>query len=173
MLQHQAIGRLRANREVARDTIAARGQHSYGAARGSDEIADDANLHSFRPSLLLNDYFERMLDSFAAHGVGVEFIAVPMNQATFAKMDPSVVQAYESYLAGMAMRHANFKVDGPAIRPMDNRFFGDSTHLNLDGAALFSRQVNRIVNHGAEAAQRVHPNEPAYATGPTLAGLYN
>jgi hypothetical protein len=145
IVRHYAIGRLGDNNKVAAETLAANGQHYYGAENGSDGISDDAKLTSFAPSPLLKEYFGRMLDDYQAHGVPVYFIAVPMNKATYDRMHPGVIEGFQAYLESLAAAHPNFKVIGPAVAPLDDRYFGDSTHLNVAGAELVSHKVGELL----------------------------
>jgi len=144
IIRHYVIGRLRDNRKVAAETLAANGQHYYGGENGSDGIADDAKLTRFVPSALLGEYFGRMLDDYEAHGIGVYFIGVPMNEATYDRMNPDVINGFQAYLVSLAAAHPNFKVIGSAVASLDNRYFGDSTHLNAKGAELVSQKVGAL-----------------------------
>ncbi len=141
MFDHAIIGRLRANTRIERDIEASGGQHGYGTRSGSDEIADDALLAGFHVAPIYNAYFDRLLTMLEQHGSRVLFIAVPMNDATYAAMSPQVVRGFDDYLRGLAARHPNFQLVGDPIAHMDNRYFGDDTHLNAEGADLFSADV--------------------------------
>ncbi len=143
IVRHFAIGRLKANLAVARETLEANGQHSYGTENGSDEIAEDARVKKFAPSLLSHEYFERMLMLFAARGINVTFSAVPINRATYNAMSPDVTSEFSKFLQAIAREHTNFHINGPVIASLDNCYFGDSTHLNHVGASVFSAIVNQ------------------------------
>ncbi len=145
ILRHGAVGRLRENTEIMRETLAAHGQHFYGSENGCDDIADDAQLTRFVSSSLLEEYFDRMLDAYKAHDVPVFFTAVPMNDATYRSMQPNVVKGFQAFIDKLAAAHPNFKVVGPAVARLDDRYFGDSTHLNAKGAELFSRNVSLML----------------------------
>lgn len=141
IVKHFGIGRLAENRRIAADTLAARGQHGYGSDPGSHEIADEARMESFRPSPLYTLYFERLLESYARRHTRVFFVAPPFNRSTALRIRPEVLAAYRAYLSRLAARHANFTVVGLPASSMDDAFFGDSTHLNARGAAVFSDGV--------------------------------
>jgi hypothetical protein len=162
-----AVGRLRSNRATAAETLRAGGQHGYGTEDGCDSVASDADLAAFVPSPLLQDYFGRLLAAFEARGIAVDFIAVPMNQATYDAMRPAVVAGFQTYLDDLAAAHPNFRVLGSAIRPLDDRYFGDSTHLNQRGAELVSRQVADLLAQSTPAdfigRARPRPQDPPHS----------
>jgi len=139
IINHLVVGRWRENRAARAQTLATNGQHGYGMADGSSD------LRAFRPSTLLNSYLERLLDSYAARGTPVDFIAVPMNQSTYERMSPAVIEAFQAYLDKLAATHPNFHVVGRAVNPMDDAYFGDSTHLNARGAEVFSDRVKTLL----------------------------
>jgi hypothetical protein len=149
-----AIGRLRSNRITVAETLRANGQHGYGREEGSDEIAADAAIEAFVPSRLLEDYFGRLLDAFAARGIQVDFVPVPMNRATYDQMRPGVIAEFQAYLDGLAAAHPNFRLLGSAVTTLDDRYFGDSTHLNQLGAELVSRQVQELLAQTAPTGLR-------------------
>jgi hypothetical protein len=140
-----AIGRLRANRATADETLRAGGQHGYGTADGCDDVAADAEIRDFVPSPLLREYFGRLLDAYAARGIPVDFVAVPMNRATYDRMRADVVAGFQAYLDGLAAAHPNFRLLTGAVAALDDRYFGDSTHLNREGAELVSRRVEALL----------------------------
>ncbi len=157
-----AIGRLRENRVTMAETLMAEGQHGYGTADGCEDVAADALLPAFVASPLIQEYFGRMLAAYQAHGIAVVFVAVPMNQATYDRMQPGVVAGFQAYLDALAAAHPNFRLLGSAVSVLDNRYFGDSTHLNRLGAELVSRQVNALLVQSAAASLRnplPHPQD--------------
>jgi hypothetical protein len=55
------------------------------------------------------------------------------------------VSDFQDYLSKLVAAHPNFHVLGPAMTELDDDFFGDSSHLNRRGAALFSDRVNAML----------------------------
>lgn len=145
VVSHLVVGRLKANRAVEEETTAAGGQHGYGTADGSSDVALDVQLKSFSPSPLFDEYFERMLNAYAERHVMVYFVGVPMNEATYQQMTPGVLSAFDQYLQGLAAKHPNFALVGDPVPPLPNRLFGDSTHLNQHGAELVSDHINQVL----------------------------
>ncbi len=145
---HLVVGRMGANRAVLERTRSSLGQHGYGRDNGSADLADEADIHTFVPSPVLNAYMDRLLDNYATHGTRVDFVAVPLNRATYDRLKPGVVDDFQAYLDQLAARHPNFHLLGHAIEWRDNAWFGDSTHLNTFGAERFSDEVQALLARG-------------------------
>jgi hypothetical protein len=131
--------RLWRNRAILAQTLAARGQYFFGRDAGSAVVASEGNMTAFAPLPVLDRYFDLTLSLLAARGIPVDFVAMPMNEATAHAVRPEVRAAYAAYLARYAARYPDFHVIGPPMPAWPDRYFGDEfSHLNPDGAALFS-----------------------------------
>ena len=119
--------------------MASRGQYFFGTAPGSDAVAVEGDLDRFAPLPVLDWYFDRTLALLAARGIEVDFIAMPMNDATARAVRPVLRDGFAAYLASYAARYPNFHVVGDVMPHWPDRFFGDEfLHLNPGGAALLS-----------------------------------
>ena len=127
------------NRAMLAHSHDTRGQYFFGTEHGSGIVAAEGRLHGFTPLPVLDHYFARMLTLLAARGVPVDFVAMPMNQATWESVRPAVRDAFAAYLAAYAARYDNFHVVGEVMPHWPNRWFGDEfAHLNPAGARRFS-----------------------------------
>lgn len=130
------------NDQALHRAIAARGQYFFGTAPGSDDVAVEGDLDRFAPLPVLDWYFDRMLALLAARGIEVDFVAMPMNEATARAVRPALRDGFAAYLASYAARYPNFHIVGEVTPHWPDRFFGDEfAHLNPRGAALFSDEL--------------------------------
>ena len=122
--------------------FAARGQYFFGTDNGSSVVAVEGALRDFTPLPVLDHYFDRMLAQLAEQGIAVDFVAMPMNQATWQAVRPEVRAAFAAYLDGYAARYPNFRVVGDIMPHWPDRWFGDGyAHLNPAGARRFSEEL--------------------------------
>lgn len=120
-------------------SLASRGHYFFGTANGSSTVAADGRLRRFHPLPVLTWYFNRLLEQAGERGISIDFVAVPMNEATARQVDPEVHHAFRTWLAGYEARYPGFNVAGEAMPWWPDRFFGDGfAHLNPDGATRFS-----------------------------------
>jgi hypothetical protein len=147
-----------ANWRALQDGLTARGQYFFGTAAGSDVVAADATLPAFTVLPVLDAYFDAMLDALSARGIPVDFMAMPLNQATAHAVSPRMMAGFAAYLARAAQRHGNFHVVGPLLVAWPNRLFGDAYgHLNPAGAALFSDWLGACLSARMRGADRCEP----------------
>ena len=127
------------NRRALAETNAARGQYFFGTDQGSDVVSVEGTMRTFAPLPVLDHYFDRMLALLAAHGIEVDFVAMPMNDATRQAVRPEVREAFAAHLAAYAARYPIFHVVGDTMPHWPDRWFGDGySHLNPGGARKFS-----------------------------------
>jgi len=127
------------NRAMLASSRDARGQYFFGTEDGSDIVAAEGHLPGFTPLPLLDHYFARMLALLAARDIEVDFVAMPMNQATWKAVIPPVRNGFAAYLNAYAARYGNFHIVGETMPYWPNRWFGDGfAHLNPDGARRLS-----------------------------------
>jgi hypothetical protein len=123
------------NRRALAAGLAARGQYFFGTDPGSDGIASDASLTDFAVLPVLDAYFTGILATLSARHIPVDFVAMPVNDATARAVSPHVMSDFAAYLA----RFPDLRVVGPLLTAWPDRYFGDAySHLNPQGAALFS-----------------------------------
>jgi len=139
LLKSGVLLRWSENRAALRAGLASHGQYFFGTARGSDVVTADGNLETFAPLPVLDAYFDRILALLAARHIATDFVAMPLNTATWRAVRPAVRDGFAAYLAGYAARYPNFHVIGPLMPDWNDGWFGDEFgHLNPAGAALFS-----------------------------------
>nr|WP_321985796.1 hypothetical protein [uncultured Lichenicoccus sp.] len=139
------------NIEERDKTLRARGHHLFGDANGDSAEADDASLDSFEVLPLEGWYFEHMLQEMQARGIRVDFVTVPVNQATAKHITPQLRDGFAAYLAAAARRYPNFHVLVAPIPSLPDQYFGDVfSHLNQSGAERFSATL-------AGALRQEHP----------------
>lgn len=137
------------NREILATTIAERGHYFFGTAEGSETIAADGHIKSFHPLPLLDRSFDRLISLLGSQGIEIRFIAMPVNEATWAAGSPAMRQAFAAYLAGYERRYSHFHVSGELGRHWPNRLFGDEfSHLNPEGAERFTAGLARQLVSG-------------------------
>ena len=119
--------------------IAARGHYAFGTQSGSAAVALDASLDRFSPAPVLARGFEQMLALLEQRNIAVDFIAIPMNEATHARVQTRVRDGFAAFLAASSAQFPLFQVVGEPMPHWPDAHFGDAfAHLNPDGAALFS-----------------------------------
>jgi hypothetical protein len=131
------------NLSAMHEALLSSGHALFGTAPGSSEVAGDALAKTFAASPLVDLYFSRTIELLAQRGVPVVVISIPVNQATYVRIQPGVRQAAAAYLQEKARQFPNLRVVGPIAPCWPDRFFGDAWHFNADGAAEFSTMLGQ------------------------------
>jgi hypothetical protein len=129
------------NMKALDDTRSSRGQAPFGTADGSNGLADESSMRDFSAAPLSDYYFSKILSVLREKGVRVLYIAMPINQSTYDRIEPEVETGFLTYLRGKEKEFSNFQVIGPAIACWPDAYFGDAWHFNLKGAETFSREL--------------------------------
>ena len=143
LINARGMGRLAENRLLYDEQIKNRGHGLYGTADGCDYINYEANYTSMDRGgehTLITQYFGRLLKLCSDNGIETVVMQAPMNEASYDKLDAGYVREYFAYMR-------QFENDNPGILfeaeipCYSNRYFGDSSHLNAEGARIYTQEI--------------------------------
>jgi len=147
------------NQTILKDATAARGQYYFGTQPGSGAVALEGHLDAFRPLPILDHYFETLLTLLDQHGIDSRFVAMPVNDATWHQVHPTVHEQFAAYLAAYERRHPRFHVTADTMPHWPDRFFGDQfCHLNPEGAERFTAQLAQRLQDAPPGTQNEAQN---------------
>jgi hypothetical protein len=142
------------NRRMLNETLNARGQYYFGTGAGSDIVAIEGHVDSFRPLPVLDRYFDRLLALLDQRGIETLFLAMPVNEATWRQVQPLFPQQFLAYLTSYERRYPHFHVAADIMPHWPDRLFGDQfCHLNPDGAERFSDQLGQRLQAAPPSTQ--------------------
>ncbi len=145
LLNSALFMRISHNRDVMRGDRETLGHALHGTANGSAELGEEAELDGFHAAPLMNSYFRRTLTLLNTHGIDVLYLDLPLNKATYDKIDPSMRAAFATYLRAATGPDSRFHVLGQPMPCWPNAFFGDRAHMNARGATAFSKDLDRVL----------------------------
>lgn len=147
------------NQRILQDTLAAEGHYFFGTDNGSDIVAAEGHLKAFQALPILDHYFNELLSLLNNRGIDAEFIAMPMNDATWRRIHPQVRDQFDAYLQSYERRYPRFRVTGDIMPHWPDRFFGDQFgHLNQEGAERFSDQLAQRLQAAPPSTQNEAQN---------------
>ncbi len=157
--------RYASNRRQLEQVLRTRGQYEFGTDNGSSAVAMEGWMSDFRPRPVLDYFLDRLLALAETRGVSVRFVAMPVNEATFAASSPGVRSDFGTYLASFAARYPTFSVERDLLPHWPNRLFGDGySHLNARGAGVATALLAHCLEPSGTAALACewgHPEEAA------------
>jgi hypothetical protein len=140
LVNGRIVGRLGAYRAIQQEVAETGGHHLYGQAHGTNDIAEEAHMTTFRAQPLLDDYFAKLLAMCQQSGAEVYYVAAPWSAVTYDRASPEALRQIGDYVHGLAQRFPNLHVIAPVNR-MADKYFGDPYHLNAAGAERFTAQI--------------------------------
>jgi hypothetical protein len=151
MLQGRFVFREGSNRSVLEAIRAERGYHAFGDADGFSGIGAEAYLQGFAPSRLLNTYFDRLIRLYGDAGLTLEFMTMPLNEASYRVLPDHFREEFSEYLEAYHQRYPWFVVRGDPLPCLPSTVFGDAFHLNRRGAEWWSEKVaSSIIMDGSK-----------------------
>jgi hypothetical protein len=145
LISHDVFDRHRRNIETYRTMRETRGWRLVGTLNGTHELAPEADLPTFLPSPLLDSYLAETIGLFKSNNIPVYFVAVPFNENTIAKLHRDFVDGFAGYLKNYELRYSNFHLLGDPFPALPWEDFGDSAHVNEQGALRYSDNVAALL----------------------------
>lgn len=97
----------------------------------------EASMKNFRPSPLLNYYFDKLLQLCHQHAIQVHFVNMPMNASSYSKLSAPLKMQFENYLRAKNKHYPNMQFDTKLYAWPDS-LFGDPSHLHSFGSKHFT-----------------------------------
>ena len=135
--------------------------HGYVAApvspmRGEADL--DAGLKDFKPSKLMDYYFDQLLSLADSRNVEAYYVQSPRSPVSVARSWPGLASAEDRYLANYAARYPHFHVTEKCfvVFPADD--FADQVHLNSAGSVKWTDHIADLLN-AAKASGSPYPQQ--------------
>lgn len=122
------------NKNALVDATRSGGHALFGQFERSSDLADESKMSTFRLSPLTDYYFNKTLQLLSSRNVPTLFIAMPLNQSTYDKLNSKVHAGFQAYLQAKEDEFHGFHVLGDVISCWPDGFFGDAWHFNERGA---------------------------------------
>ncbi len=140
LINSNVCGRLAVNRQLYDEQINKRGHALYGKDPGNGDVNYEAGYENMKRDgehLLITYYFEALLKLCSANGIKTTILQPPMNEASHDALKKSYVREYTSYMTQLANDNPDivFELEIPRY---ENRYFGDPSHLNEEGARVYT-----------------------------------
>lgn len=119
-----------------------RGHGLFGTADGSSDLSYEVNYTQMQHSgdaALIALYLNKLLALCEEQNIRVILEQPPMNEASYAKLQNSYLSEYTIYMEETQSNYPDFLINSE-IPCYENRFFGDSSHLNHTGGAVYTQE---------------------------------
>ncbi|MCR4740665.1 MAG: hypothetical protein K5886_10470 [Lachnospiraceae bacterium] len=120
--------------------IEQRGHGLFGTMEGCSDLNYEANYTGMKMDgdhPLIDKYMKKILDLCRENSVNIILSQPPMNETSYAALDADYLSQYFNYIEGLSSYY-NGGVFETSIPEYENRYFGDSSHLNEAGAEKYT-----------------------------------
>jgi hypothetical protein len=143
IINARGAGRLSSNREIYSEQVINRGHALYGTMDGCDYPNYEASYEYMSKEgdhRLITAYFGKLLRLCSDNGIKTTVLQAPMNKASYDMLHGEYVAEYTSYMKAFAGEYKDicFETEIPCY---DNKYFGDSSHLNDRGARVYTEEL--------------------------------
>ncbi|MDR3531724.1 MAG: hypothetical protein P4L90_14385 [Rhodopila sp.] len=162
LVKARGFGRYDANIALFEHTSVTRGAVTYTDTPIRTDVGIDAQVSSFVPSPVQAYYFDKALDLFAAAGVRVLYVAIPVSESTVRAMKPKVAADFSQFLAQHTKKFSNLVVANPTTAAWPDDLFVDGSHMNERGAAILSERLAPCLSQWEKSPDRPVPCDLAW-----------
>lgn len=140
LINSRAFGRYSENKATYEELKEKRGHDQFGEADGCSDLNYETSytgMHMNGNSYLLLYYFDLIIKECNENNIDFVVAVPPMNESSYNSLDPSYVEDFYAYFDVFSTWYPRVKFD-PEIIPMEDEYFGDSSHLNKKGAKKYT-----------------------------------
>jgi hypothetical protein len=111
-----------------------------GLADSCSELNYETRYQTFKPSPIIDTYFDLLLNFCKERRIDVIFDFMPFNESSLKASNPIFIQEYRSYIRGYAQKYPEFRISDTVYAYPDN-CFGDESHLNFKGKERYTKYL--------------------------------
>ncbi|MBE6632126.1 MAG: hypothetical protein E7623_05430 [Ruminococcaceae bacterium] len=134
------FGRYNKNKNVYNEVSSQLGYKEYGKAEGCSELNFEASEATFYVDRLTDSYLRNIIELCEEKDIKLIFEQVPMNKSSYLALSDSFKEEYVRYMDIISDMYPEISVH-KEIRYFDDGCFGDNSHLNKNGALLYTELV--------------------------------
>jgi len=106
----------------------------------SSELNYETKYQNFKPSPLLDSYFDKIFELCRKNNIALIFFAMPMNKSSFAKLNLDFKNQYSFYIEKYSSKYPEFLISD-SLYFYEDTYFGDNSHLNPKGKQIFTNEL--------------------------------
>lgn len=130
--------RWKTNKLVADQLLTSKGHVYVSVFDEADGDSTEILLGEFKPSKIINHYFEKMIALANEHNIDFYWYTFPINNNSYNKLPDDFITAYQSYIDNLSQKYG-FTVLSE-FYGLEAQYFGDPDHL-YRGAPLVTGMI--------------------------------
>ena len=142
LLNAKGFGRYSENKAKYRKGSAMFGHDQFGTLDGCSDLNYETSyesMHTTGDAVLLDVYVNRLLSLCEKEGINTTVSIPPMNKSSYNELNASYTEDLYYYFEALKSKYKNIEIESN-IPVYDDKYFGDSSHLNREGALIFTKE---------------------------------
>lgn len=142
LLNAKGFGRYSENKAKYSKVSAMFGHDQFGTLDGCSDLNYETSyesMHTTGDAVLLDVYINRLLSLCEKEGINTTVSIPPMNKSSYNELNASYTEDLYYYFEALKSKYKNIKIESN-IPVYDDKYFGDSSHLNREGALIFTEE---------------------------------
>lgn len=132
--------RWKKNKEVSNHLEQFNDHYYFGRNNEASSLSQETNFIDFKPSKLLNYYFEKTLLLAEEHNIKVYYYTMPLSELSYTNTSLKFVQSYDLYIQNLSKKYKIVTLNSLTYR--ENSYFGDASHL-YKGASIVTNDIKK------------------------------
>lgn len=132
--------RFNENNQKIEEAIKNKGQVLISSGKNPNSSSDIAKKKRFNCNIVINKYFEQIIDICIDNNIGFVFQSPPLNKATYESLSEPFLKEYQKYMESIQKKYPQTKID-QTVFYYDNKYFEDSVHLNEEGVHKYTSEM--------------------------------
>lgn len=137
------VGRYRTNMDAYEELKQSRGYGSFGTQNGCDDVSYEASYTGIEyngDNDIISQYLIKIIGLCVDEQIDLLITMPALNEATYEKVESAYLSDIRAYM-GLVAAYGEYVVCEYEPRCYENRYFGDASHLNREGAVKFSEEI--------------------------------
>lgn len=140
LINAKGFQRYSSNKEIFNEIINKKGHDQFGESEGCSDLNYETTyekMHTTNDAVLLDMYFSRLLSLCRENNIETRVSIPPMNHSSYINLKDSYKKDFMENLHYYSCLYPEITFD-TNFNEMDDKYFGDASHLNKNGAEVFT-----------------------------------
>lgn len=128
------------NKEVSVHLEKSHDHYYFGRNNEANSFSQETEFLNFKPSKLLNFYFEETLALAKEHNIKLYYYTMPLSKLSYDKTSSDFIQSYNLYIQNISKKYNMLNLN--SLHYCENSYFGDASHL-YRGATIITSDIRK------------------------------
>jgi len=143
LINSKLFTRYESNKQIYKNLVESKGYGDFGNLNGCSELSYETHydkMHNTKDALLLDLYLNRLLTFLKDKNIPTTLLIPPLNESSYNGLYYGYANSFTDYMENLKNKYPEFNIH-TELNYMDDSYFGDSSHLNYEGAVKYTKEL--------------------------------